>query len=110
MLLFTHRNVEIATFKYRQVIEYRRSFVKIYINIYNKRRLVIFTVSKVVVLICFLCEGFMYAQSTIGDGVRQSSAECYLRPAQSRPNLHIAIRCHVTKVEIVYSIQKHLRK
>lgn len=42
----------------------------------------------------------MQAQCTIGDGLRQSSAECFLRPAQSRQNLHIATHCYVTKVYI----------
>lgn len=48
----------------------------------------------------YLLKGFMKLQANIGDGVRQSSAECYLRPASGRDNLHIATHCHVTKVEI----------
>ncbi|XP_064606121.1 glucose dehydrogenase [FAD, quinone]-like [Liolophura sinensis] len=44
--------------------------------------------------------GFMKVQANIGDGVRQSSAECYLRPASGRDNLHIATHCHVTKIHV----------
>ncbi len=42
---------------------------------------------------------FMHGQATIGKtGVRHSTATAYLRPAQNRPNLHIATHAHVTKV------------
>ena len=34
-------------------------------------------------------EGMCVAQTTISNGRRQSVAECYLKPAASRPNLHI---------------------
>lgn len=39
-------------------------------------------------------EGMHIAQSFIADGVRLSSARAYLRPALSRPNLHV--RTHLT--------------
>ncbi len=41
----------------------------------------------------------MHTQVTISrDGVRQSTATAFLRPAQHRQNLHIATMAHVTKV------------
>lgn len=42
--------------------------------------------------------GFMIAQGTIRKGSRCSTAKAFLRPARNRPNLHIALYSHVTKV------------
>ncbi|XP_064606186.1 uncharacterized GMC-type oxidoreductase Mb1310-like [Liolophura sinensis] len=50
--------------------------------------------------------GFMVAQSNIGDGIRQSSSEVYLRKAATRPNLHIATYGHVTKILIHNNIAR----
>lgn len=44
--------------------------------------------------------GFMIAQGTIRKGSRCSSSKAFLRPAKNRPNLHIAMHAHVTKVLI----------
>lgn len=44
--------------------------------------------------------GFMIAQGTIRRGSRCSTAKAFLRPARLRPNLHIAMFSHVTKVLI----------
>lgn len=44
--------------------------------------------------------GFMIAQGTIRRGSRCSTAKSFLRPARLRPNLHIAMFSHVTKVLI----------
>lgn len=43
-------------------------------------------------------EGMHLAQSFIADGVRQSSSRAYLRPALSRPNLHVRTRTTVSRV------------
>lgn len=42
--------------------------------------------------------GFMIAQTTSKNGVRMSAARAFLRPAQSRPNLHIMLNTTVTKI------------
>ena len=42
--------------------------------------------------------GFMIAQGTIRDGSRCSTSKAFIRPASSRPNLHISIHSHATKV------------
>jgi choline dehydrogenase-like flavoprotein len=44
--------------------------------------------------------GFMIAQGTIRRGSRCSTAKAFLRPARLRPNLHIAMFSHVTKILI----------
>ncbi|XP_076109497.1 glucose dehydrogenase [FAD, quinone]-like [Mytilus galloprovincialis] len=44
--------------------------------------------------------GFSYAQASVHNGERCSTASCYLRPILSRPNLHISIDSFVTKVII----------
>lgn len=44
--------------------------------------------------------GFMIAQGTIRRGSRCSTAKAFLRPAKLRPNLHVAMLSHVTKVLI----------
>ncbi|CAC5424484.1 unnamed protein product [Mytilus coruscus] len=44
--------------------------------------------------------GFSYAQASVYNGERCSTASCYLRPIISRPNLHISIDSFVTKVII----------
>lgn len=44
--------------------------------------------------------GFMVAQGTIRRGSRCSTARAFLRPARLRPNLHVAIHGHVTKIHI----------
>ncbi len=42
---------------------------------------------------------FMHTQMTVGqNGLRQSTATAYLRPAQHRQNLHIATMTHVIKI------------
>ena len=43
-------------------------------------------------------EGVNYTQRTIKNGLRMSTAKAYLRPAKSRPNLHIVTRAHCTRV------------
>ncbi|KAF9062948.1 aryl-alcohol-oxidase from pleurotus Eryingii [Rhodocollybia butyracea] len=42
--------------------------------------------------------GFSYAQSTIGNGTRSSSATAYLEPVLARPNLDVLIQTQVTKL------------
>lgn len=42
--------------------------------------------------------GFMIAQMTSKNGIRQSSARAFLRPVRDRPNLHILLNTTVTKV------------
>ncbi len=44
--------------------------------------------------------GFMIAQGTIRRGSRCSTSRAFLRPVRLRPNLHIAIHAHVTKVNV----------
>ncbi|OXA40594.1 glucose dehydrogenase [FAD, quinone] [Folsomia candida] len=44
--------------------------------------------------------GFMVAQGTIRRGSRCSTARAFLRPIRLRPNLHVAIQAHVTKVNV----------
>ncbi|XP_026740785.1 glucose dehydrogenase [FAD, quinone] isoform X2 [Trichoplusia ni] len=44
--------------------------------------------------------GFMVAQGTVRRGSRCSTAKAFLRPAKDRPNLHISMHSHVTKVMI----------
>ncbi|KAJ8314943.1 hypothetical protein KUTeg_007093 [Tegillarca granosa] len=43
-------------------------------------------------------EGFCRMQATIGDGMRWSAFRAFLLPVIKRPNLHISVRSHVTKV------------
>lgn len=40
----------------------------------------------------------MSSQANVGNGVRMSSAEAFLRPVMHQENLHIATFAHVTKV------------
>lgn len=42
--------------------------------------------------------GFSLIDLTTRDGMRWSAAEGYLRPATARPNLHVVLNAHVTKV------------
>lgn len=44
--------------------------------------------------------GFMIAQGTVRRGSRCSTAKAFLRPARLRPNLHIAMYAHVTRLMI----------
>lgn len=44
--------------------------------------------------------GFMIAQGTVRRGSRCSTAKAFLRPARLRPNLHIAMNSHVTRLMI----------
>lgn len=44
--------------------------------------------------------GFMIAQGTVRKGSRCSSAKAFLRPARLRPNLHVAMHSHVTRLMI----------
>lgn len=44
--------------------------------------------------------GFMLAQGTIRRGSRCSVSKAFLRPVRHRPNLHVAIHAHVTKVHV----------
>ncbi|XP_014257187.1 glucose dehydrogenase [FAD, quinone]-like [Cimex lectularius] len=44
--------------------------------------------------------GFMIAQGTIINGTRCSTGKAYLRPARGRRNLVVAMRAHVTKINI----------
>ncbi len=44
--------------------------------------------------------GFTRTQANIRDGLRDSSAKAFLRPAKRRPNFHISINSRVTKVLI----------
>jgi len=43
-------------------------------------------------------EGLHIAQAYIGDGVRSSAANAYLRPVWDRANLHVRTAVHVTRV------------
>ncbi|CAC5396732.1 Oxygen-dependent choline dehydrogenase [Mytilus coruscus] len=45
--------------------------------------------------------GFSYAQASVYNGERCSTASCYLRPIISRPNLHISIDSFVTKIPVI---------
>ncbi|KAL8566211.1 hypothetical protein ACOMHN_063101 [Nucella lapillus] len=42
--------------------------------------------------------GFAKTQVTQGSGVRASSSEAFLHPVLHRPNLHVVVNAHVTKV------------
>lgn len=44
--------------------------------------------------------GFMIAQTTSRNGSRLSTAKAYIRPAKSRPNLHVLLNTTVTRVLI----------
>lgn len=44
--------------------------------------------------------GFARSHGTIRDGLRCSTAKAYIRPASKRPNLHVALYSHVTKILI----------
>lgn len=44
--------------------------------------------------------GFMIAQGTTRRGSRCSTAKAFLRPARNRPNLHISMNSHVTRIMI----------
>jgi len=44
--------------------------------------------------------GFMIPQGTIRRGSRCSTAKAFLRPIRERKNLHIGMKCHVTKILI----------
>ncbi|KAJ8985248.1 hypothetical protein NQ317_018278 [Molorchus minor] len=44
--------------------------------------------------------GFMMAQGTIRRGARCSTGKSFLRPIRLRPNLHVAMNSHVTRVLI----------
>ncbi|XP_063219269.1 glucose dehydrogenase [FAD, quinone]-like [Bacillus rossius redtenbacheri] len=44
--------------------------------------------------------GFMIAQGTIRRGSRCSTAKAFLRPVRLRPNLHIAMKSHATRIFI----------
>jgi len=44
--------------------------------------------------------GFMIVQGTIRRGSRSSTSKAFLRPIRLRPNLHVAIHAHVTKVHV----------
>ena len=44
--------------------------------------------------------GFMIAQGTVRRGSRCSTAKAFLRPARLRPNLHVAMYSHVTRLMI----------
>ncbi|XP_055698391.1 glucose dehydrogenase [FAD, quinone] [Phlebotomus papatasi] len=44
--------------------------------------------------------GFMIAQGTTRRGSRCSTGKAFLRPARLRPNLHVAMHSHVTRVMI----------
>lgn len=43
----------------------------------------------------------MKPQANIKDGTRWSTSKAYLKPAADRPNLHVAINAHVTKIAFV---------
>ena len=43
-------------------------------------------------------EGIVRTQTTISNGVRMSTARCYLYPIQNRSNLHIETRAHTRKI------------
>ncbi|XP_011140061.1 glucose dehydrogenase [FAD, quinone]-like [Harpegnathos saltator] len=42
--------------------------------------------------------GFMYAQGTLRDGLRCSTAKAFLRPASKRRNLHVSLESFVEKI------------
>nr|XP_027212046.1 LOW QUALITY PROTEIN: glucose dehydrogenase [FAD, quinone]-like [Penaeus vannamei] len=42
--------------------------------------------------------GFSVADMTQRNGLRGSTAETYIKPAAARPNLHVAVNAHVTKI------------
>ncbi|XP_046384793.1 glucose dehydrogenase [FAD, quinone]-like [Ischnura elegans] len=42
--------------------------------------------------------GFSYPQGTLRDGLRCSTAKAYIRPIRNRPNFHLSIFSHVTRV------------
>lgn len=44
--------------------------------------------------------GFTQPPGTIKDGLRCSTARCYLRPVESRVNLHISLNSYVEKILI----------
>ncbi|XP_026678731.1 glucose dehydrogenase [FAD, quinone] [Diaphorina citri] len=44
--------------------------------------------------------GFMVAQGTVRNGARCSTSKAFLQPVKTRPNLHISLHSHVTKVLI----------
>lgn len=44
--------------------------------------------------------GFTKTHATIRDGVRCSTAKGFLRPAKRRPNLHISLHSHVSRLMI----------
>ncbi|KAL1454263.1 hypothetical protein WDU94_010535 [Cyamophila willieti] len=44
--------------------------------------------------------GFMVAQGTVRKGARCSTSKAFLHPVKTRPNLHIHLHSHVTKVII----------
>lgn len=44
--------------------------------------------------------GFMIAQGTVRRGSRCSTGKAFLRPARLRPNLHVAMYAHVTRIMI----------
>lgn len=44
--------------------------------------------------------GFMIAQGTVRRGSRCSTGKAFLRPARLRPNLHVAMFAHVTRIMI----------
>lgn len=43
--------------------------------------------------------GLMKPHGTLRHGLRCSAAKAFLRPALTRPNLHISLRSHVLKVQ-----------
>ncbi|MCV6595184.1 MAG: FAD-dependent oxidoreductase [Silicimonas sp.] len=45
-------------------------------------------------------EGFAYFQTTIADGVRASTANAFLKPVKSRPNLQIITHAHVQRIDL----------
>lgn len=55
-------------------------------------------------------EAFGWAQFNIDDfGRRMSTAKVYLRPAMERPNLHVVVNAHVTKVSFSQFTVKNWR-
>lgn len=44
--------------------------------------------------------GFMLAQGTIRRGSRCSTGKAFIRPIKHRKNLHVALKAHVTKVNL----------
>lgn len=49
-------------------------------------------------------EGFSRVQYNADkNGVRMSTAKAYLRPAMGRPNLHVVVKAHVSKVSVDHS-------